>query len=162
LGVGLGAARPSDLGPADGEAECRIAGGTRITDLGLSKLANLKKLRRLDLSGAAVTSAGLKTLAQLPDLRRLNLWNVKGIDASAAAHLEVLTKLAILDLSDTAIGDDMLARLGKLPALKRLYMNDTNVTAAGVAAFQKQHPAIVVASGARPPRRIPLSPLGKP
>lgn len=161
LGVGLGAPRPSDLGPADGEAECRIAGGTRITDLGLSKLAKLKKLRRLDLSGAAVTSAGLRTLAQLPDLERLNLWNVKGIDDSAAGHLAALSKLAILDLSDTAVSDDMLGRLGKLPALKRLYVSETNVTAAGVAAFQQQHPAVVVAAGTRPPRRIPLSPVGK-
>src|SRR6184192_3612583 len=31
-GVALGTERPRDLGPADGEAECRIAGGTRITD----------------------------------------------------------------------------------------------------------------------------------
>lgn len=161
FGVGLGAPRPSDLGPADGEAECRIAGGTRITDFGLSKLAKLTKLRALDLSGAAITSAGLKTLSQLPELRRLNLWNVKGIDDTASAHLGTLSKLAILDLSDTLVGDDTLARVGTLRSLERLYVNDTRVTAAGIAAFQTTHPRVVVASSTRPARRIPLSPVGK-
>ena len=63
LGVALGAARPDDLGPADSEAECRIAGGMRVTDLGLAKLASLKTLRSLDLSGASITANGVKTLA---------------------------------------------------------------------------------------------------
>jgi hypothetical protein len=44
-GVGLGAPRPEALGPRAGEAECRITGGTRITDAGVAKLASLKKLR---------------------------------------------------------------------------------------------------------------------
>ena len=52
-GVALGAPRPAELGPRAGEAECRITGGTRITDFGVAKLANLKKLRSLDLSGSA-------------------------------------------------------------------------------------------------------------
>ncbi len=42
-GVALGAPTPAVLGPADGEAECRIAGGTRITDLGVAKLAKLEE-----------------------------------------------------------------------------------------------------------------------
>src|SRR5205814_8077098 len=83
-GVALGAPRPTDLGPADGEAECRIAGGMRVTDLGLAKLVSLKKLRRLDLSGASITTNGLRTLAAFRELRRLSLWNVKGIDDAAA------------------------------------------------------------------------------
>ena len=56
-GVALGAGKPAELGPAAGEAECRVAGGTRVTDVGVAKLANLKKLRYLDLSGSVVTAA---------------------------------------------------------------------------------------------------------
>ena len=41
-GVALGAPKPAELGPAAGEADCRIAGGTRVTDLGVAKLANLE------------------------------------------------------------------------------------------------------------------------
>src|SRR2546427_3929162 len=102
-GVALGAPRPADLGSADGEAECRIAGGMRVTDLGLARLSKLEKLRQLDVSGSAITPSGLKTLANLRDLRRLSLWNVKGIDDSAAPHLEAMGNLTSLDLSNTAI-----------------------------------------------------------
>jgi len=161
FGVALGTPRPADLGPADGEAECRIAGGTRITDLGVAKLTALKKLRVLDLSGSAITAAGLKSLAALPALQRLSLWNVKGVDAAASSHLEALHGLTGLDVSNTAIGDEGLARLAKLPNLRRLYVNETNVTPEAVAAFRAQHPAVIVSSGARPAPRLPLSP-GKP
>jgi Leucine-rich repeat (LRR) protein len=157
-GVALGTPRPDGLGPADGEAECRIAGGTRITDLGLAKLATLEKLRQLDLSGAAVTPGGLKTLTSLRNLQRLSLWNVKGIDDSAAPVLAGLGNLTSLDLSNTSVGDETLARLSRLTHLKRLYVSETHVTPAGVASYRKQRPSSVVSSGARPAPRVPLSP----
>src|SRR3989454_7253786 len=124
-GVALGAPRPADLGSADGEAECRIAGGMRVTDLGLARLSKLEKLRQLDVSGSAITPSGLKTLANLRDLRRLSLWNVKGIDDTAAPYLEALGNLTSLDLSNTAIGDETLARLAKLSDLRHLYVSET-------------------------------------
>jgi internalin A len=156
-GVALGVSRPTDLGPADGEAECRIAGGTRITDLGLASLTKLEKLRHLDLSGAAITPAGLKSLTGLRNLRRLSLWNVKGMDDSAAPYLEALRNLTSLDLSNTAIGDDTLARLATSD-LQRLYVSETRVTPQGLAAFRARRPATIVSWGARPAPRVPLSP----
>ena len=161
FGVALGAPRPDDLGPADGEAECRIAGGTRVTDLGLAKLASLKKLRSLDVSGASITAGGVKTLAGFRDLRRLSLWNVKGIDDAAAVPLEMLANLTSLDLSNTPIGNDTLRRLGRLSNLRRLYVSETNVTADAVTAFRSEHPATMVSWGTRPAPRIPLAPGSK-
>jgi Leucine-rich repeat (LRR) protein len=158
FGVALGTPRPNDLGPADGEAECRIAGGTRITDLGVAKLTKLKKLRRLDLSGSVITTNGVKTLAALPELQRLSLWNAKGIDDAAAPHLEALATLTSLDLSDTGIGNSTLARLGALPKLRRLYVSETKVTPEGLTAFRAKHPACMVSWGNRPAPRVPLSP----
>jgi len=160
-GVTLGTPRPDDLGPADGEAECRIAGGSRVTDAGLAKVARLKKLRHLDLSGAVITPSGLKALSSLPELQRLSLWNVASVDDSAAPYLETLGALTSLDLSNTSIGDATLARLAKMSALRRLYVSETRVTAAGLAAFRAQRPACVVSAGARMAPRVPLSP-GKP
>ena len=158
FGVALGALRPADLGPADGEAECRIAGGTRVTDLGVSKLAALKKLRSLDVSGSAITANGVRTLAAFRDLRRLSLWNAKAIDDSAASPLESMANLTSLDLSNTAIGNETLGHVGTLPNLRRLYVGETNVTADAVTAFKAAHPAVVVSWDKRPPPRIPLSP----
>jgi hypothetical protein len=157
-GVALGVSRPADLGPADGEAECRIAGGMRVTDLGVAKLTKLEKLQHLDLSGSAITPSGLKTLANLRNLRRLSLWNVKGIDDSAAPYLEALGNLTSLDLSNTAIGDETLARHAKQSDIPRLYVGETKVTQEGLAAFRKRHPTSVVSGGARPAPRVPLSP----
>ena len=47
----------------------------------------------------------LKTLAGLPNLQRLSLWNVEGINDSAAAGFESLQSVTSLDLSNTGIGD---------------------------------------------------------
>ena len=157
-GVALGTPRPDDLGPADGEAECRIAGGTRVTDLGLTKLVSLKKLRYLDVSGSSITVNGVKTLATVRDLRRLSLWNVKGIDDAVASSLEIMTSLTSLDLSNTSVGDETLGRLARLPNLRRLYVSETNVTAKAVTAFRTEHPPIMVSWGTRPAPRVPLSP----
>jgi hypothetical protein len=158
LGVGLGTPRPTDLGPADGEAECRIAGGNRITDLGVGRIAQLKKLRQLDLGGTAITVNGVKMLASLPSLQRLNLWNVSTLDDTVAPYLETLRTLTSLDLSNTKIGDASLARLATLTNLRHLYVSETRVTPEGLATFRKQLPACDVSWGTRPPRRIPLSP----
>lgn len=161
-GVALGAPKPAVLGPATGEAECRIVGGTRISDFGVAKLATLKKLRHLNLSGSLVTGAALKTLATLPHLQRLSLWNASGIADSSAAAFESLQTVTSLDLSNTAIGDPTLAALAKLPNLQRLYVSDTAVTADGIAAFAKQRPSTVVSWGVRPEPREPLVGSTKP
>ena len=161
-GVALGTPRPEELGPRTGEAECRITGGTRITDFGVAKLVNLKKLRYLNLSGSVVTGAALKTLAGFPNLQRLSLWNVEGINDSAAAGFESLQNITSLDLSNTGIGDRTLMALAKLPKLQRLYVSDTAVTQEGVAAFKQQHASAVISWGTRPAPREPLVGSTKP
>ena len=155
-GVALGAPKPAELGPASGEADCRIAGGTRVTDVGLAKLTNLKNLRYLDLSGSGVTSVGLKTLAGLPKLQRLSLWNVKGVNDAGASSLESLKNVTSLDLSNTGVSDATLRALAKLPNLQRLYVSDTAVTADALTAFKKLRPSTVVYWGVRPEPREPL------
>jgi Leucine-rich repeat (LRR) protein len=161
-GVALGAPKPSELGPATGEAECRITGGTRISDLGIAKLARLTRLRYLNVSGSVISGAALKTLAAFPNLERLSLWNVEGLNDSAAPGFESLKSVTSLDLSNTGIGNQTLAALAKLPNLQRLYISDTAVTADGVAAFKQQRPSTVVSWGVRPEPREPLVGSTKP
>src|SRR4029077_2051180 len=107
-----------------GPGNCRVAGGIKVTDLGLAKLARLKNLRRLDVSGAKITPAGLKVLQGLP-LERLSLWNCTGLDDSAALVLAAIPTLANLDLSYTSASDATLQALASLPRLKYLYLTDT-------------------------------------
>lgn len=149
-GVGLGTPRPEGAGPAGAESECRIVGGIRITDVGLAKLAELKQLRSLDLSGSLITAAGLAHLKQMPQIERLSLWNVSRLGDDAAAQLTALTSLVSLDLSDTAITDDGLKQLARLSSLKRLYISDTKVTPEGLEAFSKARPDCWVSWAQRP------------
>jgi len=148
LGVGIGLGR-ANL-PMERERNCRVAGGTVITDLGLAKLAPLKNLRRLDLSGAKLTPAGLKSLRDFPKLERLSLWNCGALDDSAAAVYAALPNLANLDLSDTAAGDKTLEILAAHPRLKVLYLTDTKVTAEAVQAYRTQRPSVFVSWARRP------------
>jgi len=86
LGVGLSLAESGV--PTGGGNNCRLAGGIKITDLGLAKLAKLKKLRLLDVSGAQITPSGLKVLQGLATASSaLNLWNCKALDDSARPSL---------------------------------------------------------------------------
>jgi internalin A len=148
LGVGLSLAKSGV--PTGGGNNCRLAGGIKITDLGLAKLAKLKKLRVLDVSGAQITPAGLKVLQGLPRLERLNLWNCKALDDSAAPVFAAIPSLTNLDLSETSIGDATLETLASLPHLKQLYLTDTKVTPASVDAFRKGKPASFVSWARRP------------
>jgi Leucine-rich repeat (LRR) protein len=155
-GVALGAPKPAELGPATGEAECRITGGTRITDLGVAKLAALKHLRHLNLSGSVISGAALETLAAFPALQRLSLWNVEGLNDTSSSAFASLQSVTSLDVSSTGIGDATLAALAKLPNLQRLYISDTAVTPAAVKAFKQQRPSTIVSWGTRPEPREPL------
>jgi Leucine-rich repeat (LRR) protein len=141
IGVGLSLGRERLSGSA---GNCRVAGGITLTDLGLAKIARLKNLRRLDVSGAKLTPAGLKVLAGMPRLERLSLWNCKAIDDSAAAVLGGLRSLRIVDLSDTAVGDGTLRVLAGLPELRKLYLTDAKVTAEAVTEFRGRKPGVFV------------------
>jgi internalin A len=148
LGVGLGLAKSGV--PTGGGNNCRLAGGIKITDLGLAKLAKLKNLRWLDLSGAQLTPAGLKVLQSLPRLERLSVWNCKALNDSAAPVFAAIPSLTNLDLSETSAGDATLQSLASLPHLKDLYLTDTKVTPAAVEAFRKGKPAAFVSWAQRP------------
>jgi internalin A len=155
LGIGVGLGRGGKPA-APGGGNCKFTGGLQITDLGLAKLAKLKNLRRLNVSGARLTSGGLKVLAGLP-LERLSLWNCAAIDDAAADVLAGIPTLANIDLSLTAVSDKGLQALAKLPNLKSLYLTETKVTPQAVDAFQKANSKVFVSWARRPrPRGAPL------
>jgi len=142
---------------APGGGNCRLTGGLQISDLGVAKLARLKNLKRLNISGARLTPEGVQILQSLP-LERLSLWACESLDDEVADVLAGMSTLAHLDLSYTQIGDRGLQRLGKLTGLKHLYLTETKVTPEAVEAFRKQHPGTFVSWARRPePRGAPLT-----
>jgi internalin A len=146
LGAGIGLGRN---GKPTGPGNCRLTGGVQITDLGVAKLAKLKKLRRLDLSGAKVTSAGLKALQNFPQLERLSLWNCRGVDDSIASILAALPNLHILDLTDTPLSDAVFEKLKALPRLEKLYLTGTKTTVPAAETFRKEKPGCFVSLAQR-------------
>ena len=154
VGIGLGmGGKPAAVGGGN----CKLTGGLQITDLGVAKLTKLKKLRRLDLSGARLTTEGVQLLQSLP-LERLSLWASDGVDSTAASALAAIPTLSTLDLSYTKVDDQGLQQLSKLPNLKQLYLTETRVTQEGVEAFRKQHSKTFVSWAKRPaPRGAPLT-----
>ena len=73
---------------------------TRVSDTGLKQLAGLQQLEYLNLYGTGVTDAGLQSLAGLKKLRTLYVWQTPATDAglerlrSALPHLEIEAGLA--------------------------------------------------------------------
>lgn len=142
---------------APGGGNCTLTGGLQLSDLGIAKLAKLKNLKRLNISGARLTPEGLQVLQSLP-LERLSIWASPSLDDAAADVLAGMPALAYLDMSYTKIGDQGLQRLAKLPNLKALYLTETDVTPEAVATFRKQHPNTFVSWAKRPaPRGAPLT-----
>jgi internalin A len=155
LGVGIGLGRGGKPA-APGGGNCRLTGGLQITDLGVGKLAKLKNLKRLSVSGARLTPAGLKVLAGLP-LERLSLWNCPALNDAAASTLAEIPTLTNLDLSLTSVTDKGLQALARLPNLKFLYLTETKVTPQAVESFRKGNPKTFVSWAQRlQPRGAPL------
>jgi internalin A len=154
VGIGLGmGGKPA----APGGGNCRLTGGLQITDLGVAKLAKLKKLRRLNLSGARLSTESIQVLQSLP-LEQLSLFACLALDNTAAVALAGIPTLAHLDLSYTKVGNDGLQHLAKLPNLKQLYLTETEITPEAAESFKKQHPKTFVSWAKRPaPRGAPLT-----
>ena len=68
-------------------------GDAYVLDYSLAPLANMKKLKRLNLLGTLVTDDGLKYLRDLTDMEDLDLYGVKITDAGVE-HLRKMTGLA--------------------------------------------------------------------
>lgn len=110
-----------------------------ITDAGLAKLANLRRLSRLGVSGSAVSGAGLRHLVGMSELEWLDLSRTMVADEGLES-LRSLPKLRLLDLSKTAITDKGLHVLGDLASLAFLEINGTLATAEGVERLKRRLP----------------------
>jgi len=144
-----------------------VAGNTGIGDEGMKVIARETGLRWLDVSATSPTLAGLKNLQPLAELSRLNLSNVK-LDGQWLAPVAKFAKLRLLELNGTPLGDDDLVGLAGqrltvldldrtrltdnglrglpvlVPGLHHLSIQETNITAAGVAAFKQAAPDCLV------------------
>ncbi len=87
--------------------------GTKVTDIGLERLANALQLRVLYLQDTAVSDRGIAFLSNLSNLEYINLRNTKITDASVDA-LEKLPKLERLVASGTQVTPGRLSRFTEM------------------------------------------------
>lgn len=74
-----------------------------VTDETLTALAEMKKLRVLDLDDTAVTDEGLKVLGKLPALQVLRLRHTKVTDAGFREHLAPMASLQTVHYRETGL-----------------------------------------------------------
>jgi hypothetical protein len=92
-----------------------------ITDRGLRRLAGLKSLRSLTLSGEQLSGTGFRRLQELPALTNLTVYSCEHLTdrgIAALSEMKHLTELSLL--SAEALTDSQLADLAKLTALRKL------------------------------------------
>jgi hypothetical protein len=97
---------------------CRVAvGGNRFTEEGVAHLAQLPKLRELDISN--VTADGLRQLAAARELRELVLsWH--DTDDAVLSGVAELTQLTSIQLYDTSVTANGLAAVSNLTSLEEI------------------------------------------
>jgi internalin A len=93
--------------------------------------ADVRDLKKLDLSDSQVADADLKHLAKLPSLKGLSLWDTKIADAGLK-HLIKLTSLTNLGLGGTRITDAGLKHLAEIASVKFLTLWGTKITDVGL------------------------------
>ena len=141
--------------------------GNPLTAAGLKQIARQTELQSLGLYGDVVSSEALRNLEPLVNLNRLDLGNTQ-IDADRLRQLGRLAKLNRLEVTNTPLTDADLtglsgerltmlnlartkitdAGLGQLPTLlpelRYLGLQETSVTATGVAAVKQALPNCLV------------------
>ena len=129
----------------------RLSYCQEITDAGLEPLAQLTRLKHLNLGvypgNSKLTDAGLAHLSGLTNLRELYLTDMP-VTAVGLRHLESLAVLELLWLGGCMkVTDEGLASVVAIDSLKWVNLNDTEVTGAGVLMLQQLRPSCKVSHG---------------
>jgi hypothetical protein len=121
-------------GPDGNIVEISLA-RTWASDNDVEKVADLKSLKRLDLSFTYVTDAGVQRLAQVLGLEELTLDTAEALTDAAASYLRANKSLRKLVLRGVDITDVGMPYLGSLTGLKALDLSHTMVGDVGLESL---------------------------
>ncbi len=114
---------------------------TRVTPAGLARLERCPKLERLSLGGFPITDEALKAASRFPKLVGLFLSKSDVSHRHCVAIAESFPNLRNLNLMNNGQLDDAaIAPLSRLKRLTSLQLQQTKVTAAGVATLKRAMP----------------------
>lgn len=115
--------------------ELDLSGSRAISDAGLRHLAEMPRLRSLNLGGCPIGDPGLPALQRIASLERIVLAGTDVTDAGVA-RLASCRSIEVIDLSATGTGDGAIRALAGLPALRHFRSGDA-VTDDGLALFRE-------------------------
>ncbi|MBK7930430.1 MAG: hypothetical protein IPJ98_24015 [Bryobacterales bacterium] len=109
---------------------------TRVTDLGLLKLKDLKNVRELNLFYAElVTDEGLAAMRNWAKIERINARGTKVTD-NTLALLAGKTTITALDIGFAEVTDSGLQHLATLPNLRSLAVGGNKLTEVGLQVLR--------------------------
>jgi Leucine-rich repeat (LRR) protein len=120
--------------------------GHPIGDRSCTFLAEMVKLKKLNLHACSITDAGLKRLEPLSNLESLDIgYSLGKITDEGAKSLLKMPKLKHMNIYSSSISDETLRDVfAKLPDLESVELTTTNVTENGIAELKKANPKLNV------------------
>jgi Leucine-rich repeat (LRR) protein len=122
--------------PALSSLTCLDLSDSRITDLGMANLADLKHIDSLSLWENRISSKAALTLGSMKSLKTLCLGGTIFGDEGASC-LQSLDLLTTLELPRTAITDKALGPLALIPNLAELGLSSNRISDGGIRALLK-------------------------
>ncbi len=123
-----------------------LYGVLNVTDAGAKHLEGLTELEMLHANAVPFGDAGFASLAKLPKLKRLYADFLPNVSDTGMRALAKSPSLELATLGNSPLTDAGLAALSACQSLKSVRVGQTKVTAAGVAAFRKARPDVMLAS----------------
>jgi Leucine-rich repeat (LRR) protein len=119
--------------------DCPLRGltltGSETNDVGAASVGQLHSLQYIDVAVTKVTAVGLARIAALPKLERLDASYLE-LDPAVVAGIEFSSSIRVLRLQKTGVDDQCIDRFLKMASLKELDLRDCPISDDGKAPLK--------------------------
>ncbi len=109
--------------------------GTWVSDADMAKVAQLRHLRKLDLSHTRITGRGMELLSSLQNVTDLNCYFAEYLTDDGIARISNWKRLERLNLRGTKVTSKVFESLAKLTSLRSLDIGSTQIEDEGIDAL---------------------------
>jgi hypothetical protein len=110
-----------------------------LTDLAITSIINMKSLQFLNLPQADFTDEGIQSLSDHPNIQLLRIGG-RRLSNKSLEFIATMSSLSFLHLINVPIDDQGLAAFYDTQNLQSLYLDDTDVTDAGLVKLLERLP----------------------
>jgi hypothetical protein len=114
-----------------------------LDERGIGHLANLHKLRHIDIELGSFTAKGFQQLCQIPHVTNLTLLGTK-TEPAGFASLPSFRKLRWLDVLNVEMRDEHVDSIAKMPGLEFVRLLGTAITSDGIERLRSQRPKLEI------------------